>query len=137
MDDSIVKTHYLRQGIFSWNELMTPDLAAAKAFYTEIFGWTYTEETIAEGPMAGQLYVVAHAGEFMAAGMLPLCSPDIPPNWGAYVTVENLEDTLAKVEKMGGKVIVPGTPVQKVGIFAVIQDNAGAFLMIMQYEPQE
>ena len=27
-------------GAFAWNELNTRDLPAAKAFYTEVFGWT-------------------------------------------------------------------------------------------------
>ncbi len=137
MDEQALRAHFMRHGIFSWNELMTPDLAKAKDFYGEIFGWTYTEETITQGPMAGQPYVVAHAGETMAAGMLPLCSPEVPPNWGAYVTVENLTETLAKVENLGGKVIIPGTPVKDMGLFAVIQDNTGAFLMLMEFQPQK
>jgi len=28
-------------GHFHWNELMTRDLAAAKAFYGAVCGWTY------------------------------------------------------------------------------------------------
>lgn len=134
MGKNTVDEHFRQHGIFSWNELMTPDLDKAKAFYGEIFGWTFTEEAISDGPMAGQPYVVAHVGDTMAAGMLPLCSSEVPPNWGSYVTVDNLAETLAKVEQLGGTIIVPGTPVKDIGQFAVIQDNSGAFLMLMEIQ---
>ena len=39
------KTH----GVFSWNELMTTDVAAAKNFYTELFGWTTEEMSVTPG----------------------------------------------------------------------------------------
>ncbi len=29
-----------QHGAFSWNELMTTDVAAAKKFYGELLGWT-------------------------------------------------------------------------------------------------
>ncbi len=133
MANDALHEHFMKHGVFSWNELMTPDLEKAKSFYRELFGWTFKEETIAQGPMAGQPYVVAYAGEAMVAGMLPLCAPEVPPNWGSYVTVDNLDNALVKVEEMGGKVLIPGTPVKDVGSFAVIQDNTGAFLMLMEY----
>ena len=33
-------------GAFSWNELITSDVRAAKAFYTELFGWQTQESTV-------------------------------------------------------------------------------------------
>ena len=30
-------------GTFCWNELMTPDVDAAKGFYTQLFGWESKE----------------------------------------------------------------------------------------------
>ena len=34
-------------GTFSWAELVTSDADAAKAFYTELFGWTYRDSPVA------------------------------------------------------------------------------------------
>ncbi len=41
-------------GTFSWNELLTGDIAAAKRFYEEAVGWTFQEM-----PMPGGAYHVA------------------------------------------------------------------------------
>ena len=99
MSECGLKDYFMRHGNFSWNELMTPDLEKSKAFYGGIFGWTFKEDTIAEGPMAGQPYVVAHNGETMAGGMIPApTGQEVPPHWGAYVTVDNMDQTLAKVK---------------------------------------
>jgi len=38
-----------QHGAFSWNELMTTDVGAAKAFYGDLFGWTL--EDIQAGDM--------------------------------------------------------------------------------------
>ncbi len=40
MDKQAMKQH----GAFSWNELMTNDLAGAKAFYGELFGWNMHDD---------------------------------------------------------------------------------------------
>jgi uncharacterized protein len=43
---------FQRHGAFSWCELMTTDVAAAKRFYTQLLGWT-TEDVAMPGAMAG------------------------------------------------------------------------------------
>lgn len=134
MIDCALKEYFMRHGIFSWNELMASDPEKAKKFYGELFGWTFEEMPIAEGPMAGKIYVVAKSGDAMAAGILP--KPDgceAPDYWGPYVTVDNIEEALKKVKELGGEVTVPATMIPGVGSFSVIQDNAGAYLMLMEY----
>ena len=32
---------YRKQGMFSWNELMTTDVDAAKSFYNSLLGWEF------------------------------------------------------------------------------------------------
>ena len=36
-------------GTFSWAELATSDADAAKAFYTNVFGWEYRDSPIPDG----------------------------------------------------------------------------------------
>ena len=36
-------------GTLSWTELVTSDADAAKAFYTELFGWSYDDRPVGEG----------------------------------------------------------------------------------------
>ena len=43
----------LKHGTFSWSELLTSDVEAAKAFYTKLFGWSTKDM-----PMEGMTYTV-------------------------------------------------------------------------------
>ena len=38
------------QGVFSWNELLTKDVEAARKFYTEVLGWTAAAFGSRSGP---------------------------------------------------------------------------------------
>jgi uncharacterized protein len=122
----VYKTH----GAFSWSELMTSDPAAAAKFYGELFGWA-AKDMGAE--MGG--YRVVSVGETGIGGIMGLASggPPMPPQWGCYVTVDNVEQTLAKCTALGGKTIVGPMDVPTVGRMAVIQDPQGATLSVMQY----
>ncbi|EPR41661.1 Glyoxalase-like domain containing protein [Desulfovibrio sp. X2] len=123
-------------GAFSWNELMTTDVEAAKKFYAALFGWTYEEMVIGgNSPMAGGTYTSAKVGESWAGGMMsmPAGEHNIPPHWGSYVTVDNVDDTLSLVEKHGGRVLVPAFDVPDVGRMGVFQDPQGAVLCIAAY----
>jgi predicted enzyme related to lactoylglutathione lyase len=63
----------------------------------------------------------------------PGSPPGMPPMWGTYVTVDNVDSTLEKCTALGGKVIVPPMDVPNVGRMAVIQDPQGAVLNVMTY----
>jgi hypothetical protein len=53
--------------------------------------------------------------------------------WGCYVTVDNLDATLAATERLGGVVLMPPMDVKGVGRMAVIRDPQGAALSVIQY----
>jgi predicted enzyme related to lactoylglutathione lyase len=120
-----MKTH----GAFSWNELTTTDPAAAAAFYSALFGWS-VKEMGAE--MGG--YRVVNVGDTGVGGIMqcPEGQP-IPPHWGAYVTVDNVEQTIAKCGELGGKVVVPPMDIPNVGRMAVLQDPQGAVVNVIAY----
>ncbi len=124
------KTH----GAFSWNELTTTDPAAAASFYGSLFGWSIKEM----GAEMGGYRVVA-VGDSGVGGIMgsPPGAPPMPPHWGAYVTVDKLDDTLAQCNALGGKTLVPPMDVPNVGRMAVIQDPQGAALSVMQYLPAQ
>ena len=122
----VYKTH----GAFSWSELMTSDPAAAAAFYGQLFGWNVQTMDMGTGP-----YHVAKVGETSIGGIMamPPDAPPMPPHWGCYVTVNNVEETLAKCAALGGKTLMPGMDIPHVGRMAVIQDPQGAVLSVMAY----
>jgi uncharacterized protein len=123
------KTH----GAFSWNELTTTDPTAAAAFYGQLFGWQVKDVDMGTGP-----YHVANLGETSVAGImgLPPGAPPMPPAWGAYVTVDSVDDTLGRCESLGGKVLLPPMDVPGVGRMAVLQDPQGAVFSVMRYQPE-
>lgn len=96
-------TPFQTPGVFSWNELITNDVQAAKAFYGEIFGWQFKEGTVANNHYT----VIEVAGkEVGGISPVPAQSPTMPPTWGTYVTVEDVEATLQQVKTLGGKVLM-------------------------------
>lgn len=116
-----------RHGVFSWNELLTSDVAAGKTFYTQLFGWD--TETM---PSSMGDYVLFKVGDEQVAGMgqLPAQAVEMgaPPYWGGYVSVDDVDAIAKKVEELGGRVLVPPMDIPEVGRFATFQDPQGAII---------
>lgn len=126
MDKEAMKKH----GVFSWNELMTTDVKAAKTFYGELLGWSLQD--IQAG---GMDYTMVKVGEREIGGVMaiPPEAKGMPPTWGAYVTVDNVDALIPRVQKLGGKICVPPHDIPGVGRFMVIQDPQGATLSLITY----
>ena len=120
------------QGVFSWNELMTRDVEAAKKFYTEVLGWKAEDTDMGDG----MIYTVFKIGDEQVAGLMqtPPQAEQMgaPPMWGAYISVDDVDATAAKVESLGGKVLMPPTDAEGVGRFATLQDPQGAVFGIIK-----
>jgi uncharacterized protein len=106
-------------------ELMTDNPEECKAFYTKVLGWEF-----ADCGMPG--YTMIHTGQQPDGGMMerPAQAPRAALN--VYFMVEDIAATLSKVEKAGGRVIVPKTPIPNVGSFAMIADPEGIVVGIFQ-----
>lgn len=121
-------------GSVDWNELITTDLDAACAFYGELFGWTWEDWPMEQGGV----YKLAKQGGKMTAGLMaktPQMPAEMPPFWGAYVTVENCDAAAEKAQSLGATILVPPMDIPKVGRFTTIQDPQGAVISMMQYQP--
>lgn len=117
-------------GALCWNELMTPNAAAAKAFYTSLCGWTAKEQNM--GP-AGT-YTVFWNGDRQAGGMLQM-TPDmtgIPPNWVVYFAVDDVDARAAKAKAEGASLMVPPQDIPNVGRFSIMTDPQGAAVAIIR-----
>jgi predicted enzyme related to lactoylglutathione lyase len=120
-----------KHGKFSWNELLTTDREGARQFYTGLFGWTTRP-----WPMGELEYTIVKAGDTDAGGIMPIPehAKGMPPSWGAYVTVDDVDATAALAEKLGGKIRIPPTLIPTIGRFTVIQDPQGAMISAITYE---
>jgi predicted enzyme related to lactoylglutathione lyase len=126
----IVDTH--PPGAFCWIELATTDQAAAKHFYTSLFGWIGDDMPIGpndfytmfrlDGADAGAAYTEREDERAMG----------IPPHWNLYVAAENADRAASQAAQLGAKVLAPAFDVFDVGRMAVIQDPTGAVFSVWQ-----
>jgi predicted enzyme related to lactoylglutathione lyase len=113
-------------GSFCWAELATSDADSAKQFYSEMFGWTVTEQPIPEGT-----YYIFQSGGNDAAAMY-VAPSGTPTNWGVYFSVANADESAAKVAPSGGKLIAGPFDVMDAGRMALVQDPQGAMFSLWQ-----
>jgi predicted enzyme related to lactoylglutathione lyase len=111
-----------RPGTFSWEELHTTDMAAAKKFYGGLFGWTGKGE--AEGDEA--YWHWKHADKEIGGMTSQMGGPHVPPHWLGYIAVSDVDSVTKKVATLGGKVRMPAMEIPKVGRFSVVEDPTGA-----------
>ncbi|MDP1899650.1 MAG: VOC family protein [Rubrivivax sp.] len=117
-------------GAFSWSELVTTDPASAAEFYAKLFGWNVKAPDEAMGG-----YRVVNVADTAVAGIMaiPKDAPPMPPHWGCYVTVGNVDETVGRSTSLGGKVLMPPMDIPGVGRMAVLQDPQGAVLSVIAY----
>jgi predicted enzyme related to lactoylglutathione lyase len=105
-------------------ELNTTDIAAAKAFYGKLFGWT-----LQDVPMGGgHNYTMIGVGEGTAGGMQAHPVPGAPSGWLAYVNVDDINAATEKARSLGAKVMREPMEVMGAGSLSIIIDPTGAAL---------
>lgn len=117
-------------GSLCWNELNVRDVDTAIAFYTKLFPWTVTQQPMAEGMPPYREIAVDRR---MVAGCLQMTDdwPEgIPTNWLPYFAVADCDAALARVEELGGGIIVPAMDVP-VGRFGACRDPHGAVFAVI------
>jgi predicted enzyme related to lactoylglutathione lyase len=112
-------------GRFVWHDLMTTNVKAAQAFYSELFGWVTREVNM--GSMGSYIMISVNGRDI--GGMVPLDSQKgAPSHWIGYLTVENVDEATQETTAAGGNVVIPGTNIPSIGRFAVIADPQGAYV---------
>src|SRR4051794_35214100 len=91
-------------GTFSWVELSTPDVGAAKSFYAELFGWSYEDNPVP----GGGTYTMCAVGSDRVGAMMEMRSEQqeqgVPPHWLNYVTVESADAATERAKGLGANV---------------------------------
>lgn len=119
-------------GSFCWIELATTDQAAAKKFYSDLFGWAVIDSPM--GPDGDYTMFKLNGRDAGAAYTLRKEQRDqhVPPHWGVYIAVTNADQAAAKAAKIGATVLAPAFDVFTFGRMAVLQDPTGAVFSIWQ-----
>jgi predicted enzyme related to lactoylglutathione lyase len=120
------------EGTPCWVDLQTTDVDAAKAFYAELFGWSFDDMP---NPGGGVYSMALTAGETVAA--VASQSPEmtehhVPPMWNTYIAVDDVDATSAKVAAAGGRSMMEPFDVTEAGRMAWVADPAGAAVGLWQ-----
>lgn len=110
-------------GHFGWNELASPDLAAAKAFYAKHFGFEF-RESLRMGPMGDYCYIDHHGQRL--GGLMQRHDERQPAAWLFYVQVPSVTAAARAVTAGGGRVLMPPRQVPSGQWIAIAADPAGA-----------
>lgn len=118
-------------GRFVWYELTTTDVAAARAFYETVVGWTGQDSGV-----PGMEYTLLMAGDAGAAGLMAL--PDSAqaagarPGWIGFVAVDDVDGTAADVVAEGGQLDRAPTDIPGIGRLAMLRDPQGAAIALFK-----
>src|SRR5262245_4994098 len=118
------KTGVTNHGKFVWHDLTTDDPAACKKFYTALLGWQYADTTV-----LGRPYSVARIGKTPVGGIHtpnPQGVGKTPAHWLSYMSVADVDASVAKAKAEGGGVLAGPTDIDTRGRAAVLRDPQGA-----------
>jgi predicted enzyme related to lactoylglutathione lyase len=103
-----------------WFEIPADNPERAKSFYASLFGWK-----IEKFPGATDYWHIDTGGgdDTPDGGLMKRQHPDQPIT--NYVAVSSVDESSAKVEKLGGKICKVKTAVPQMGYFAICRDTEG------------
>jgi uncharacterized protein len=115
-------------GTPTWNEVVTPDVPAAAAFYGEVLGMASEEQDFGE---MGTYTTLSNVEGRQIAGALNPPQEGVPPHWNIYFHVEDVDEAVAKVTELGGSSVAPAFDAPGVGRMAMVADPQGASFWVM------
>lgn len=113
-------------GKFVWADLITDDAAAARKFYTGMFGWSFRD-------FGG--YLVGQNDERPLCGIVQQPRPkDRParPRWFPYMSVSSVDRAQRTVLKAGGRVAAPRGKILDRGEQVLFADPEGAIFGVIK-----
>lgn len=116
-------------GKIGWIDLTVDDATGIRNFYEAVVGWEHEEVSMGD---YADYSMTTPEGEAVAG----IChafgsNADLPGGWLIYITVGDLDASIAACESNGGQVIVPAKGLAG-GRFCVIRDPAGATAALYQ-----
>jgi len=118
---------------FLWDELWTSNIDNATEFYTGVTGLQVDERDIERDQGAHVKYRLLKSGETPRVGILPNPLEELGPVWVSYLRVESPADIAAKVDSMGGRVIVEAQARAIGGEVAFVAGPSGAGIALQTW----
>ena len=114
--------------VFVWHDLVTPDTAAAKKFYSEVFGWT--SRTGSDGSIA-----MDSLGKPVAAIYDSRATADRPAARAQWISAISSQDSKlleSEMKALGGSVMIAAKYLKGKGTQAVYRDPQGAVFSVLK-----
>jgi hypothetical protein len=112
-------------GSWLWHELWSNDIEASLAFYQKLAGYDF------QGDKAN--YLILLKDEQWRAGIRYLEDSELEMRWVPVVRVADTEETSARTEQLGGKVLVEPRATPSGGSVALLSDPSDALLIIQRW----
>ncbi len=116
-------------GDWLWNELWCDDQEAAGRVYANLVGY----ELDTHEKVAGKPYTVFKRDGTPRAGLLVDPFPEVTPHWLPYVRVSDPAAVVAKVDGLGGQVLLKPEAKHRKGTVAIVADPTGAEVAIQKW----
>jgi hypothetical protein len=119
-------TQQVRPGAFVWVDLVTDDVARAKAFYGKLFGWTFQGDdyvsVLHDGKAIGGIVRVARLEERRRS------------QWIANLSVADVDRAAEVARKNGGEIRTGPVDAPQRGRLALVSDPGGASVVLLRAE---
>jgi predicted enzyme related to lactoylglutathione lyase len=113
-----------------WADLVTPDIAAAKHFYGELFGWTFNDVHTGASDYSVALLDGNPVGGLFQGAMRP--GEQRQPAWLTFISVPDIAAAGRSILAHGGKMLAPTRSYPDRGRQAVFADPQGAIFAVLQ-----
>lgn len=114
-------------GTFNWIDLGTTDVAGAKAFYEELFGWEMEDLPAGDA----DTYTMCRLREKEVAG-IHAHSADEGTDWSCYISVDDVDKTTSMAGELGAAVVMEPLEIPGAARMSLIRDPAGATVSLWQ-----
>ena len=115
---------------FFWQEYLARDADQALSFYKRLAAY---DSVVLETRLGVDYHVLRTTRGRAGLFRIPPAVVDVQPNWLPYVLVEDPAGLAARVQGLGGRIVVPAAPERRNGSLVVIADPGGAVLALQKF----
>lgn len=118
-------------GSINWADLTVENAPQLRDFYREVVGWGtagvdmggYSDFCMTESHTDNAVAGICHARGLNAG---------LPPVWLIYITVAELDVSMARCKELGGEVIAEPRTMGQQGRYCIVRDPAGAVAALFE-----
>ncbi len=118
-----------KTGTIGWIDMTVDDAPRIRDFYEKVVGWTH--EAVPMGEYSDYSMTAADGQPVSGVCHARGSNAELPGGWLIYITVDDIDASVAACEANGGDVILPVRGMGEAR-FCVIRDPAGATAALYQ-----